>query len=209
MFTLNENKSLHLNYLKTTTNMKILILAFSLLTSYSFAQALPTWSVDVSHSNMGFKVKHKTISYTVGDFRDFELIVKTPNESFENAQVNLTIKTASINTANDSRDEHLRGVDFFDALQFPEIIFVSKKVTATKSDEYAVLGDLSMHGITKELTLLMKHNGTAKTRRGSELAGLYFSTIFKRLDFNIGTDMPTSVVADDIELNAEIEIIKD
>ena len=65
-----------------------------------------------------------------------------------------------------------------------------------------------MHGVTKELTLLMVHNGTVKTRRGNELAGLYFSTTFNRSDFNIGEEMPTTVVADEIELNAEIEIVK-
>ena len=77
-----------------------------------------------------------------------------------------------------------------------------------EGNTYEVLGELSMHGVTKELTLLMIHNGTVKTRRGNELAGLYFSTTFKRSDFNIGEEMSTAVVADEIELNAEIEIVK-
>ena len=120
----------------------------------------------------------------------------------------MTIQTASINTANESRDKHLRGTDFFDANSYPQIIYTSKKVKLKEGNVYEVLGDLNMHGVTKELTLFMVHNGTVNTRRGNELAGLYFSTTFNRSDFNIGEEMPTTVVADEIELNAEIEIVK-
>ena len=192
--------------------MKFLTIAFFFLATISFAQnepSVPIWSADVSHSNLGFKVKHKAISYTVGDFRDFDLTVQTPNgESFENATIKMNIQTGSINTANESRDKHLCGPDFFDATPYPQIIFISKKIRLKDGNNYEVLGDLSMHGVTKELTLFMVHNGTVKTRRGNELAGLYFSTTFKRSDFNIGEEMPTTVVADEIELNAEIEIVK-
>ena len=192
--------------------MKFLTIAFFFLANMAFAQnepSLPTWSADVSHSNLGFKVKHKAISYTVGDFRDFDLTVQTPNgESFENATIKMIIQTGSINTANESRDKHLCGPDFFDATPYPQITFTSKKIRLKEGNNYEVLGDLSMHGVTKELTLFMVHNGTVRTRRGNELAGLYFSTIFKRSDFNIGAEMPTTVVADEIELNAEIEIVK-
>lgn len=192
--------------------MKFLTIAFFFLATIAFAQnepSVPIWSADVSHSNLGFKVKHKAISYTVGDFRDFDLTVQTPNgESFENATIKMNIQTGSINTANESRDKHLCGPDFFDATPYPQIIFISKKIRLKEGNNYEVLGDLSMHGVTKELTLFMVHNGTVKTRRGNELAGLYFSTTFKRSDFNIGEEMPTTVVADEIELNAEIEIVK-
>jgi polyisoprenoid-binding protein YceI len=171
--------------------------------------SLPTWTADVSHSNLGFKVKHKAISYTVGDFRDFDLTIQTPDgESFENATIKMTIQTGSINTANESRDNHLCGPDFFDATAYPQIVYTSKNVSLKNENTYEVLGELRMHGVSKELTLFMVHNGTAKTRRGNELAGLYFSTTFNRLDFKVGEEMPTSVVANQIELNAEIEIIK-
>ena len=192
--------------------MKFLTIAFFFLATIAFAQnepSVPTWSADVSHSNLGFKVKHKAISYTVGDFRDFDLTVQTPNgESFENASIKMIIQTGSINTANESRDKHLCGPDFFDATPYPQITFTSKKIRLKEGNSYEVLGELSMHGVTRELTLFMVHNGTVKNRRGNELAGLYFSTTFKRLDFDIGEEMPTTVVADEIELNAEIEIVK-
>ena len=192
--------------------IKFLSIAFFFLSMIGFSQnepSLPTWIADVSHSNLGFKVKHKAISYTVGDFRDFDLMIQTPDgESFENATIKMTIQTGSINTANESRDDHLCGPDFFDATAYPQIVYTSKNVSLKNENTYEVLGELSMHGVSKELTLFMVHNGTAKTRRGNELAGLYFSTTFNRLDFKVGEEMPTSVVANQIELNAEIEIIK-
>ena len=192
--------------------IKFLPIAFFFLSMIVFSQnepSLPTWTADVSHSNLGFKVKHKAISYTVGDFRDFDLIIQTPDgESFENATIKMTIQTGSINTANESRDNHLCGPDFFDATAYPQIVYTSKNVSLKNENTYEVIGELSMHGVSKELTLFMVHNGTAKTRRGNELAGLYFSTTFNRLDFKVGEEMPTSVVANQIELNAEIEIIK-
>ena len=120
----------------------------------------------------------------------------------------MVIETASINTANSSRDEHLRSEDFFDAERYPQIIFTSSSITAKNDKTYDVKGTLNMHGVEKELILNMTHNGSTTSRSGSELAGLYFSTIFKRSDFKIGVDMPNTVVADDILLNAEIEIVK-
>lgn len=193
-------------------HIKFLTIAFFFIATTAFAQnkpSFPTWSADVSHSNLGFKVKHKAISYTVGDFRDFDLTVQTTSgESFENATLKMVIQTGSINTANESRDKHLCGPDFFDATPYPQIVYTSKKISLKEDNTFEVLGDLTMHGVTKELTLIMVHNGTVKTRKGNELAGLYFSTTFKRSDFNIGADMPTTVVADEIELNAEIEIVK-
>ena len=188
--------------------MKLLTPLFIILTYISFAQDLPTWSADVAHSNLGFKVSHKAISNTIGDFRDFDLVVTTPNDNFEDAKIKMVIETASINTANSSRDEHLRSEDFFDAERYPQIIFTSSSITAKNDNTYDVKGTLNMHGVEKELILNMTHNGSTTSRSGSELAGLYFSTIFKRSDFKIGVDMPNTVVADDILLNAEIEIVK-
>ena len=188
--------------------MKLLTPLFIILTYISIAQDLPTWSADVAHSNMGFKVSHKAISNTIGDFRDFDLVVTTPNDNFEDAKIKMVIETASINTANSSRDEHLRSEDFFDAERYPQIIFTSSSITAKNDNTYDVKGTLNMHGVEKELILNMTHNGSTTSRSGSELAGLYFSTIFKRSDFKIGVDMPNTVVADDILLNAEIEIVK-
>ena len=188
--------------------IKFLFSLFVFCSFISLSQNTASWTADVSHSNVGFKVSHKAISNTIGDFRDFDLTITTSNDTFEGADIKMVIETASINTANSSRDDHLRSEDFFDAKRFPQITFTSSSVVLNKDNTYDVKGILSMHGEKKELILSMTHNGSTTARNGSELAGLYFSTIFKRSDFKIGEDMPTSVVADDILLNAEIEIIK-
>ena len=192
------------------TKLTLFLLSLFMLTSIAYSQQDDNvqWSADVSHSNLGFKVKHNGISNTVGDFRDFDLRIVTTGDDFNEADVSMVIQAGSINTANESRDEHLRSSDFFDTQKYPEISFKSKKVTKQKESDYLVSGDLTMHGVTKEITLKMTHNGTINTKRGNELAGLYFSTTFNRLDFQIGAELPTEMVADQIELHAEIEIIK-
>ena len=100
--------------------MKKIKLLFSLFIFCSFISLSQNaaWTADVSHSNVGFKVSHKAISNTIGDFRDFDLTIKTPNDTFEGADIKMVIETASINTANSSRDEHLRSEDFFNAKRF-------------------------------------------------------------------------------------------
>lgn len=189
--------------------LTLFLLSVSLLTSNAFSQQdnSSQWDADVTHSNLGFKVKHKGISNTVGNFRDFDIRVTALSENFENAEITLNIKVASINTTNESRDEHLRSSDFFDAGKYPEIVFKSKKITTQKQNVYLVAGDLTMHGVTKEIVLTMTHNGTV-IEKESERAGLYFSTTFNRLDFQIGAELPTEMVANEIELHAEIEVIK-
>ena len=172
------------------------------------AQESESWTTDVTHSSFGFKVMHKGISFTVGDFRDFELKISTPNSSFENASITLVVQAKSINTANESRDKHLRSSDFFDTDKYSEITFKSKKVTMKNEKEYTVLGDLSMHGVTKEIEIEMTHNGTVKAR-GKDLAGLYFTTTINREDFGVGPEISAANVAAEVELHAEIEIIKE
>ena len=123
-----------------------------------------------------------------------------------NSEVELTIDAASINTANDSRDGHLRSADFFDTEKYPTITFKSKKVTSKGENMYILTGDFTMHGVTKELEVQMTHNGTI-TSRGREVAGLYFTTTVNRMEYGVGLEL--SSVANEVELHADIEIIKE
>jgi len=170
------------------------------------AQAEAKWTADNTHSNFGFKAKHNGISYAVGEFRSFDLNISTNGDGFLNSEIELTIDAASINTANDSRDGHLRSADFFDTETFPNITFKSKKITSKGENMYILTGDFTMHGVSKEIEVQMKHNGTIQSR-GRELAGLYFTTKVNRMDFGVGVDL--SSVAEEVELHADIEIIKE
>ena len=185
---------------------------FSLLlvlnTAILIGQKEANWKPDITHSNFGFKVLHKGVSFTVGEFREFDLDIRSEGSGFLNAQITLSVDAASINTSNDSRDNHLRSADFFDTEKYPKITFKSKKIKTNGENSYIVTGDFTMHGISKEIDVQMMHNGTVQSRE-SELAGFYFTTTVNRMDFGVGPELPIANVAAEVELHAEIEMIKE
>jgi polyisoprenoid-binding protein YceI len=162
-----------------------------------------SWSADVTHSNMGFKALHKGVAYTVGEFRDFDLSMKTSTDGFADAEIELTIDAASINTANSSRDNHLR--EYFETEQYPNITFKTNSIDQTDENMYTLKGVFTMHGVSKEIEVQMKHIGTTQSR-GKEIAGLYFTATVNRMDYGVGLDL--SSVAPEVQLHADIEIIK-
>src|SRR5690554_5620610 len=114
------------------------------------------WIIDSAHSEIAFKVRHMMISTVTGHFEDFQATAKTDGDNFENAEVAFTAKTASVNTKNKDRDNHLRSDDFFNAEKFPEMKFVSKSFVGDK-----LVGDLTIRDVTKEVTLEAEFSGTA------------------------------------------------
>ena len=168
----------------------------------SFAQT-SSWSADVTHSNMGFKALHKGVAYTVGEFRDFDLSIKTSADGFSDAEIELTIDAASINTANSSRDNHLR--EYFETDKYPNITFKANTITEIDENIYTLIGVFTMHGVSKEIEVQMKHLGSTQSR-GKEIAGLYFTATVNRIDHGVGLDL--SSVAPEVQLHADIEIIK-
>jgi len=120
------------------------------------------WSLDGAHSRLGFSINHMGISDLNGSFTNYEVKMTSTKEDFSDAKVELSGDVNSINTANEMRDGHLKGADFFDAEKFPKFTFVSKSFTkvAKSKNEYKVVGDLTLHGVTKEITMTAVHNGT-------------------------------------------------
>jgi polyisoprenoid-binding protein YceI len=182
------------------TSLFLLLFFFS---TVSFAQTSSSWTADLTHSNMGFKALHKEVSYTVGAFREFDLAIKTMGSGFSNAEIELSIDASSINTANDSRDKHLR--EYFETDKYPEITFKAKRITEMGENMYTLTGIFTMHGVSKEIDVLMEHIGTNESR-GREIAGLSFTATVNRMDYGVGLDL--SSVAPEIQLHADIEIIK-
>ena len=135
--------------------MKRIIAAISTI----IALALPafavasTWTIDPDHSNVGFKVKHLMISHVKGSFDKYAGIVELNDTDITKSKVDVTIDTASVNTNVPKRDEHLRSADFFDVAKFPTMTFKSKKVATDGKDKLKVTGDLTLHGVTKEVVL--------------------------------------------------------
>ena len=183
--------------------MKKTLFAIALLTGL-VVSAQSTWKSDKSHSKIGFSITHLMISEVEGSFGDFD-ITATASDTFENAEFSVEIQTASIDTDNERRDGHLKSADFFDAKKFPAISFKSTGYEKTGDKTFTLTGDLTMHGVTKPITLEGKVNGIITDQRSNKLkAGLKLTGTVNRLEFGVGGDTPT--LGDDVEMTINLEM---
>ena len=183
--------------------MKKTLFAIALLTGL-VVSAQSTWKSDKSHSKIGFSITHLMISEVEGSFGDFD-ITATASDTFENAEFSVEIQAASIDTDNERRDGHLKSADFFDAEKFPAISFKSTGYEKTGDKTFTLTGDLTMHGVTKPITLEGKVNGIITDQRSNKLkAGLKLTGTVNRLEFGVGGDTPT--LGDDVEMTINLEM---
>ena len=183
--------------------MKKTIFAIALLTGL-VTTAQSTWKADGAHSKVGFAITHLMISEVEGHFGGFD-ITAMANDAFENAEFTVEIQTASIDTDNERRDGHLKSADFFDAEKFPTISFKSTGYEKTGDKTFVLTGDLTMHGVTKPVTLEGKVNGIITDQRSNKLkAGLKLTGTVNRLDFGVGGDTPT--LGDEVEMTINLEM---
>jgi polyisoprenoid-binding protein YceI len=166
-----------------------------------------TFVIDRNHSDASFQVRH-FVSNVRGRFTDFQGTIEGDPARPEAATVEFTVKAASIDTAQPNRDKHLRSADFFDAEKFPEITFKSTKVKAVGKDKYEVTGPLTMHGVTKPVTLVVTNLGTAGTGKDRKL-GFEATTTVNRKDFGIvwnkALDNGGYMLGDDVTVVVNIE----
>lgn len=166
--------------------------------------AQSTWKADKAHTNMNFAISHLVISEVTGRFNDFE-IDAVADEAFGNPEFNVTIQTASIDTQNSRRDDHLRSEDFFAVETYPTITFKSTSIEKTGENTFRINGDLSMHGVTKPVTLDAKLNGIITDQRSQKLkAGLKITGLLKRSDFNIGGS--AAPIGDEVAITINTEM---
>lgn len=182
------------------------VLASVLMTSATFAQ---TWSLDKAHSNLGFSITHLSISEVEGSFKTIDSKLTTSKDDFSDASVEFTADVASVFTDNDNRDKHLQSPDFFDAAKYPTVTFKSKSFTKVDGKNYKVTGDLTMHGVTKTVTLDVILKGTAQHPQSKKtIAGFKITGNLKRTDFGIATGTPEAMLSDEIALRANTEFVK-
>jgi polyisoprenoid-binding protein YceI len=168
-----------------------------------------TWNVDPIHSSIEFHVKHLGIVTVKGVFTDFQgsLHVAPDGASAEGS-----VKVASVDTREDKRDGHLRSPDFFDAEQFPEITFESTSITSTGGDEFQVVGDFTIHGVTHTLTLSATLEGAETDHEGKERVGLSANGQINRTDygmtFNMALGSGNVVVGEKVKILLEISAVK-
>jgi polyisoprenoid-binding protein YceI len=165
-----------------------------------------TYKVDADHSGVNFSIRH-FVSNVPGLFKDYDGTIVYDKDNPAASKVEFTIKAASIDTGNADRDKHLRGTDFFDVEKFPTMTFTSTGVKAQDKDTLEVTGDLTMHGVTKRVTLPVEFLGTAKTPNG-EKAGFETNFTVNRKDYGIVWNRVMDsgpVLSEDVKVTISIE----
>ena len=192
--------------------MSKMIRALSALALFAFAAPAmaATYSIDPAHSNVSFSIRH-LLAKVNGSFNEFEGEFTFDATKVEATTGKVTIKTASVNTNNAKRDEHLRSPDFFDAAKNPEMAFVIKKVTADKKDKkkFKIEGDFTMHGVTRPETFAGEYIGTEKDPWGNVKAGFSAAGKINRKNygivFNKTLDSGAVMLGDDVEVSLNFE----
>lgn len=191
--------------------MKKLSIVIALF-SVALVQAQTNWNIDPSHSSIRFAVDHMVISEVEGIFSKYEGSVVSEKGDFSDAKINFTVDVNSVNTDNAKRDEHLRGADFFETEKYPKMTFVSTSVTKTGTGKYNLKGKLTLHGVTKEITLSMTYGGTTKDPWGNTKAGLKVTGVINRTDFglkyNSVMEAGSLMIGEDVTITAKVELVK-
>jgi len=162
-----------------------------------------TYKVDAVHSSVVFRVQHNEVSYFYGVFKDISGTVALNEKEPAKSSVDLTIKVDSVDTRNDRRDNHLKSPDFFNAGQFPTITFQSKEIKKLDGHNWQVTGDLTLHGVTKSMTVKFTTTGEKPDNRGTKRAGGETTFTINRSDFGMSFMIPA--VGDEVTLTVSIE----
>ncbi len=170
------------------------------------------WTLDPTHSELGFKIRHLMISNVSGSFKEFGAEVAMEAEDFSTAQITLTAQMASVTTNNDQRDEHLRASDFFSVERHPELSFKSTRIDKIDSETFALHGDLTLKGITRPVKLAVEYNGLTKDPWGGERAGFMVTGKINRSDWgvNFNAVLETGGVAlsEEVKIISELQLVK-
>ena len=168
------------------------------------------WIIDPTHSEVAFKVKHLVISTVTGYFRKFEGNAESTSEDFSDAAVAFSLDVNSIDTNQSDRDQHLKSADFFDTASFPSIAFAGKIVN--NGGEYQLQGDLTLKGITQQVTLDVTYGGTVADPYGQTKAGFEIEGKLNRKDFGLTwsaiTEAGSVVVSDQVRLQLSVQLVK-
>lgn len=175
--------------------------------------ATQQWKLDALHSDLGFKIRHLMITNVTGYFRDFDVTMQTEGDDLTTARIEARIRIASIDTGNAQRDEHLRNSDFFDAPQFPEMVYTSTSVESKGDDRYLVHGNLTMKGQTHPLTFQVNYNGSQKDHFGNAKAGFEVTGKLNRVlwgvNFNAVLETGGVALSEEVKFNSELQLVRE
>lgn len=170
------------------------------------------WTIDPTHSEVQFKVKHLVISIVTGNFGTFEGTLETEGDDFTGAKAAFSAQIDSISTNNKDRDNHLTSADFFHAEEFPHLTFESTRFEKEEGNEYRVTGDLTIRGTTKSVVLDVTYGGTVVDPYGQTKAGFEIQGSINRKEFGLTwsavTEAGNLVVGDEVKLLLNVQFVK-
>jgi polyisoprenoid-binding protein YceI len=180
--------------------------------STDYSELTGDYTIDTSHSRMGFVARHAMVAKVRGGFDEFAGSVHIDGEKPENSTAQVTIQAKSIDTRNSQRDDHLRSNDFLDMDNHPEITFVSTAVTPAGDDHFTVTGDLTIRGVTKSVDVDFEYNGRAVDPYGNVRLGFDGKVVLNRKDFGVSWNAVLEgggvMVSEKVTLEIEVSAIK-
>jgi polyisoprenoid-binding protein YceI len=193
--------------------MSRILIALALVSAVPFAASADTWQIDPGHTTVGFTVRHLTISSVRGQFDKVAGTITANGNDPASAVIEATIETASIDTRSADRDADLKSANFLDVTKYPTMTFKSKKVEAAGPGKFNVVGDLTLHGVTKEVTLAVEVPGPPiKDPWGNTRAGASATTTISRKDFGLTwnkmIEAGGAVVGDAVSIEIDVEAVK-
>ena len=182
------------------------------MTAPTTSELTGTYTLDPTHTRLGFVARHAMVTKVRGSFSDFTGTAVLDFDDPSRSTAEVIVQVASIDTRQEQRDQHLRTNDFFDAPTFPEITFRSTKVEKTGGDDFALTGDLTIKGVTKAVTIEFEHTGAATDPYNNQRVGFEGTAVINRSDwgiaFNAALETGGVLVSDKITLEFDISAIK-
>lgn len=170
------------------------------------------WTLDSTHSELAFKVRHMMITNVKSEFRKFDASIESNGADFTNSSINVSIDATSIFTNEDKRDGHLKSADFFDVENYPTLSFQGKSFKKEDDDEYKLTGILTIKGVSKEIELDVEFGGINKDPWGNEKAGFSVEGKINRKDFglnwNAALETGGVLVSEEVKISAEVQFVK-
>ncbi len=169
------------------------------------------WTIDPTHSEIQFKIRHLMISNVTGQFTKFQGTVETNGQDFSTAKARFTADVDSISTNNPQRDAHLQNSDFFDGDNHPQLVFVSDKLVKQEDENYEIHGNLTMRGVTKKIILQGDFGGITQDPWGNTRVGFTVNGKLNRMDYGVSFGMLTETggiaLGEEVKISADLQFV--
>lgn len=173
---------------------------------------MATYKIDPAHSEITFKIKHLMITNVTGSFKKFEGTMESSKDDYSDAQISFEADIDSITTNNEQRDGHLKSPEFFDAATYPKLTFQSASFVKTGGDDYKLTGNLTVHGVTKPVTLNAELGGVTTDPWGQSKVGFEITGKINRkefgLEWNATLETGGVMLSEEVKLLLNVQLIK-